>query len=122
MPASTSFPNALSRRRLLQGTTGLAALSFAGQQANAAKDLVVGFIYVGPKDDYGYNQAHAAGKEGVSKLPGVKTVLSKVAVSVLTNPGSTPGEPWRFPQFAPKPEASVPHEPSPLVFHTPYPE
>ncbi len=34
----------------------------------------MGFIYVGPKDDYGYNQAHAAGKEGVSKMPGVKTV------------------------------------------------
>jgi simple sugar transport system substrate-binding protein len=34
----------------------------------------MGFIYVGPKDDYGYNQAHAQGKEGVSKLPGVKTV------------------------------------------------
>lgn len=23
-----------------------------------AKDLVVGFIYVGSKDDYGFNQAH----------------------------------------------------------------
>jgi len=34
----------------------------------------MGFIYVGPKDDYGYNQAHALGKEGVSKLPWVKTV------------------------------------------------
>jgi len=39
-----------------------------------AGDITMGFIYVGPKDDYGYNQAHAAGKEGVSKLPGVKTV------------------------------------------------
>jgi basic membrane lipoprotein Med (substrate-binding protein (PBP1-ABC) superfamily) len=24
-------------------------------------DLTIGFIYVGPKDDYGYNQAHALG-------------------------------------------------------------
>jgi simple sugar transport system substrate-binding protein len=39
-----------------------------------AGDTVMGFIYVGPKDDYGYNQAHAEGKAGVSKLPGVKTV------------------------------------------------
>ena len=39
-----------------------------------AADTVMGFIYVGPKDDYGYNQAHAEGKAGVSKLPGVKTV------------------------------------------------
>ena len=35
---------------------------------------MMGFIYVGAKDDYGYNQAHASGKEGVSKMAGVKTV------------------------------------------------
>ncbi len=39
----------------------------------AAKQITMGFIYVGPKDDFGYNQAHAEGKAGV-KLPGVKTV------------------------------------------------
>lgn len=39
-----------------------------------AEDITMGFIYVGPKDDYGYNQAHALGKAGVSQLPGVKTV------------------------------------------------
>jgi basic membrane protein A and related proteins len=33
----------------------------------------MGFIYVGPKDDYGYNQAHFEGKEGVTKLDWVKT-------------------------------------------------
>jgi len=36
------------------------------------KPLVVGFVYVGPKDDYGYNQAHAEGAAAVAKLPGVK--------------------------------------------------
>jgi simple sugar transport system substrate-binding protein len=36
------------------------------------KPLVVGFIYVGPKDDYGYNQAHAQGAAAVAKMPGVK--------------------------------------------------
>lgn len=35
-------------------------------------DLTVGFIYVGPKDDYGYNQAHAEGAQAVAKMPGVK--------------------------------------------------
>ena len=39
-----------------------------------AGDTSIGFIYVGPKDDYGYNQAHALGAAGVSKLPGVKVV------------------------------------------------
>jgi simple sugar transport system substrate-binding protein len=34
----------------------------------------MGFIYVGPKDDYGYNQAHFEGKEGVTKLDWVKAV------------------------------------------------
>jgi simple sugar transport system substrate-binding protein len=34
--------------------------------------LTVGFIYVGPKDDYGYNQAHAEGAKAIAKLPGVK--------------------------------------------------
>ena len=32
----------------------------------------VGFIYVGPKDDYGYNQAHADGAAAVKKMAGVK--------------------------------------------------
>lgn len=36
--------------------------------------LVIGFIYVGAKDDFGYNQAHAEGAAGIAKLPGVKIV------------------------------------------------
>ncbi len=43
--------------------------------ANAlAGDVPIGFIYVGPKDDYGYNQAHVLGAASVAKLPGVKIV------------------------------------------------
>ena len=42
--------------------------------STGAKAVNMGFIYVGAKDDYGWNQAHAQGKEGVSKLAGVKTV------------------------------------------------
>jgi simple sugar transport system substrate-binding protein len=41
--------------------------------AATGKELVMGFIYVGPKDDYGYNQAHFLGKGGI-KLPNVKTI------------------------------------------------
>lgn len=33
--------------------------------------LVVGFIYIGARDDFGYNQAHAQGAAAVKKLPGV---------------------------------------------------
>lgn len=39
-----------------------------------AAPLVMGFLYVGPKDDFGWNQAHAEGAAGVAKLPGVKIV------------------------------------------------
>jgi len=42
--------------------------------AGASGDLVIGFAYVGPKDDYGYNQAHAIGAAAVKKIPGVKVV------------------------------------------------
>jgi simple sugar transport system substrate-binding protein len=38
------------------------------------KPLVVGFIYVGTKDDYGYNQSHAEGAAIIKKLAGVKVL------------------------------------------------
>jgi basic membrane protein A and related proteins len=39
----------------------------------AGKTLKVGFIYVGPRDDFGYNQAHAeAAKKIASTLPDIK--------------------------------------------------
>ncbi len=40
------------------------AASGATEPASKTKPFVVGFIYVGPKDDYGYNQAHAQGAAG----------------------------------------------------------
>jgi basic membrane protein A len=40
--------------------------------AAGADSLTVGFIYVGPKDDYGYNQAHHEAALQVAKMPGVK--------------------------------------------------
>jgi basic membrane protein A and related proteins len=38
---------------------------------DASTPLVVGFIYIGARDDFGYNQAHAQGAAAVKKLPGV---------------------------------------------------
>ncbi len=38
-------------------------------------NLVVGFIYVGPKDDFGYNQAHALGAAAMAaNVPGITLV------------------------------------------------
>ncbi|MGB3200643.1 MAG: BMP family ABC transporter substrate-binding protein [Nodosilinea sp.] len=51
------------------GTGGSAADGAAGEE------LVVGFIYVGPKDDFGYNQAHAEGAAAmVANVPGIRLV------------------------------------------------
>jgi simple sugar transport system substrate-binding protein len=44
----------------------------ASPAAPADQTMTVGFVYVGPKDDYGYNQAHHEGAMVVAKLPGVK--------------------------------------------------
>jgi basic membrane protein A len=77
MGKNMSVTTSISRRRLLQGTAGaagVAAVGLPGHRANAAKKLVVGFIYVGPKDDYGYNQAHAEAAALLKKLPGVKII------------------------------------------------
>jgi basic membrane protein A and related proteins len=65
---------ALSRRRLLQGA-GIATMAAALPTAPAlAGDVTVGFIYVGSRDDYGYNQAHAQGAAALKKLTGIKVV------------------------------------------------
>jgi simple sugar transport system substrate-binding protein len=54
---------------------GSAIVGFTGNPSNArAGDITVGFIYVGPKDDYGYNQAHAEGAAAVKSMPGVKVL------------------------------------------------
>ena len=45
--------------------------ALAGAQA---KPLTVGVIYVGPRDDYGYNQAHAQAAAEIKKMPGIKVV------------------------------------------------
>ena len=63
----------LSRRTMLTGL-GLGATTGLAITPAAAKELVVGFIYVGPKDDYGYNQAHAEAAALLKKMPGVKIV------------------------------------------------
>jgi basic membrane protein A len=52
-------------------TTTTAALTPAPTQPSAAT-LTVGFVYVGSRADYGYNQAHAEGAKALTALPGVK--------------------------------------------------
>ncbi|OAI42289.1 ABC transporter substrate-binding protein [Planctomycetaceae bacterium SCGC AG-212-D15] len=47
------------------------------------KGLTIGFIYVGPKDDYGYNQAHAEGAAAVKKMPGVNVLEEEKVAETL---------------------------------------
>ena len=58
------------------GTLGTTAgLSAFAPLANAqAKPITVGVIYVGPRDDYGYNQAQAQTAAELKKIPGIKVV------------------------------------------------
>jgi simple sugar transport system substrate-binding protein len=58
----------------MKSAAGVAGAAFAGRGALAAAPLTVGFIYVGTKTDYGYNQAHAEGAAAVRALPGVTVV------------------------------------------------
>ena len=65
---------AASTLSLVKLTTGCSSTNQQGSGGNGGKDLTVGFIYVGPKDDYGYNQAHAEGAAAIAKMAGVKVV------------------------------------------------
>ena len=68
----------MSRRTLIKTT----ALGLAGATLNigaigraiAAKDLTVGVVYVGARDDFGWNQAHAVAIKALKEVPGVKVV------------------------------------------------
>src|SRR5271169_5393162 len=78
MPGSTSMSlSIVSRRTFLQtaagGAIGVAAGLGAAGRAFAA-DLTVGIVYVGARDDFGWNQAHAVAAEALKLVPGVKVV------------------------------------------------
>jgi basic membrane protein A len=75
----------VNRRTLLRaaGATGLLSAAGLPLRASAQSPIVVGVIYVGPRDDFGYNQAQAQAAAGLKKLPGVKVVEEeKVAETV----------------------------------------
>ena len=70
-----SLGPSFSRRTLLGMASGAAAGALAfSRRARAAGALEVGFLYVGSRDDYGYNQAHAEGAAAVKKMAGVKVL------------------------------------------------
>ena len=66
----------LRRKLLTGGAVGAASLLLPGalKHALAQTPLTVGVIYVGPRGDFGYNQAQAAAAAALKKMPGIKVV------------------------------------------------
>ena len=67
----------LNRRKLLEGLTLFGAAGLAGvrpvRSARAA-DLKAGFVYIGPRLDWGWNQSFAAAAEALKGVPNASVV------------------------------------------------
>jgi basic membrane protein A len=64
-------PNRRDTMKSLTALGATTALGGWGLLANAQTPLTVGVIYVGPRDDYGYNQAQAQAAAELRKMPGI---------------------------------------------------
>jgi simple sugar transport system substrate-binding protein len=65
----------ISRRGLIKtGLAGLAASTLPLSFARAEAAVTVGIVYVGPRDDFGWNQAHSVAIEALKQVPGVTVV------------------------------------------------
>src|SRR4051812_21541617 len=73
-PTMTHDPGHDLSRRSALARLSAASLARLAPWALAQKPMTVGFVYVGPKDDFGYNQAHAEAAALVKKMPGIKVV------------------------------------------------
>jgi simple sugar transport system substrate-binding protein len=101
----------ISRRTLLGGGAAIGLAGTLPARIARAADFTVGFIYVGAKTDYGYNQAHAQGAAAVKKMPGVKVTeeenvpetdaVEKTMESMINLDGSTLLFPTSFGYFDP---------------------
>jgi basic membrane protein A len=70
-------PKYINRRDSIKSLAALGAASALGgfsTLAQAQKPITIGVIYVGPRDDYGYNQAQAQAVAELKKMPGIKVV------------------------------------------------
>ncbi|GAA4335698.1 BMP family ABC transporter substrate-binding protein [Variovorax defluvii] len=120
----------LNRRESIQSLAALASAStLAGWSAlaRAQKPLTVGVIYVGPRDDYGYNQAHAQAAAELKKLPGIKVVeeenvpetaaVQKTMTGMIAQDGAKLLFPTSFGYFDPHILALAPKNPEVRFSH-----
>ena len=69
------FTSALTRRSLLKaGAAGIAATGLPFGAARAQAPIVLGAVYVGPRDDFGWNQAHAVAMDILKQVPGITVI------------------------------------------------
>ncbi|MDO1584921.1 BMP family ABC transporter substrate-binding protein [Rhizobium oryzicola] len=65
----------ISRRSLIKtGLAGIAASALPMRIATAASPVTVGIVYVGPRDDFGWNQAHAVAAKALKGVSAVTVV------------------------------------------------
>jgi len=118
------------RRALAQITAGslAAAAPWASRLAHAqAKRLTVGVIYVGPRDDFGYNQAQAQAAAELKKMPGIKvveeenvpetTAVQKTMTGMISQDGAKLLFPTSFGYFDPHVLAVAPKFPDVRFSH-----
>ena len=64
-----------NRRTFLKGTAASVVAGGSGARlARAAQKPIIGIVYVGPRDDFGWNQAHAVAAKALKTIPGVTVV------------------------------------------------
>lgn len=103
-----------NRRHALASMTALgsaAGLGLWSPSLLAQKPITVGFIYVGPKDDFGYNMAHAQAAAEMKKISGIKVVeeenvpetqaVQKTMQGMISQDGATLLFPTSFGYFDP---------------------
>ncbi|MBL8362972.1 MAG: BMP family ABC transporter substrate-binding protein [Rubrivivax sp.] len=105
-----SRPLDLSRRQVLAAGAAL-PLAGAWSTARAQAPITVGIIYVGPRDDFGYNQAQAEAAAALKKVAGVKVVeeenvaetqaVQKTMQGMISQDGATLLFPTSFGYFDP---------------------
>lgn len=106
------YPNRREMLRYLSAGAAAALLpGYASRALAQTGKLTVGVIYVGPRDDYGYNQAQAQAAAALKKMPGVKVVeqekvpettdVQKVMGSMIEQDGATLLFPTSFGYFDP---------------------
>ena len=125
----TDTANASRRRALAQiSAASLATISpWALRSALAQGSLTMGVIYVGPKDDFGYNQAQAAAAAEMKKIPGVKvveeenvpetTAVTKTMTGMIAQDGAKLLFPTSFGYFDPYMLALAAKDPSVRFSH-----